>query len=476
MIFELSAFLLKATLIYLQKTMKRIVFQSLMKWSAQAERKPLILRGARQVGKTFVVRELGEKFDYYIEVNFEKMPQIRSFFTQDLDPRRICELLSLQFDQPIIPGKSLLFFDEIQECPEAILALRYFYEELADLHLVAAGSLIDFAIEEIGIPVGRVSFLYLYPLSFIEFLIAAEKERFAQEIINHPVHEPLPEFIHQQLLALLGEYMVTGGMPEVVANWLSKRDLRLIQTTQHELVEAYRQDFNKYAKKNQLKYVELIFNQTPSLISQAFKYTQLQTPYQKRELAPCLDLLVKANIIHKVYHTSGNGVPLGADIDFEKFKLIFVDVGLCESILGLTLKEWILDPITTLVNKGSLCEAFVGQELLAYSPNNTKTDLYYWHRAERSSMAEVDYLIADHSRIIPIEVKSNKGGALKSLKHFLSTHDTQSPYGIRFSAQNYSSYDPIHSYPLYAVAGLFSDNDLLTSFLNPLLGSVDPLK
>lgn len=437
--------------------MKRLVFQELTRWSARPNRKPLILRGARQVGKTHLVREMGKKFDSYVEVNFEKTPQVKGFFTQDLNPHRILELLELQFDKPLIPGKTLLFFDEIQECPEAILGLRYFYEELPNLHLIAAGSLLDFAIDKIGMPVGRVSFLYLYPMSFIEFLMAAGKERFAREVIHHPVTEPMPALIHQQLLALLGEYMLIGGMPEVVANWLSERELSSTQRIQREMVEAYRQDFNKYAKKHQLKYVELIFNQAPSLISQAFKYTQLQTPYQKRELAPCLDLLVKANIIHKIYHTRGNGIPLGAETDFEKFKLIFVDVGLCENILGLSLKEWMLDPINTLINKGSLCEAFVGQELLAYSPSDAKTELYYWHREARNSMAEVDYLIASRHQIIPIEVKSSQGGALKSLRYFLSSHP-HSPYGIRFSTQNYSSYDRIHSYPLYAIAGLFAPN------------------
>jgi hypothetical protein len=188
-------------------------------------------------------------------------------------------------------------------------------------------------------------------------------------------------------------------------------------------------------------------------------------PYQKRELAPCLDLLIKANIIHKVLNTSANGVPLGAGVDFEKFKLVFLDVGLCETVLGLNLKEWLLDPLSTLANKGQLCESFIGQELLAYSQNDTKVDLYYWRREARGSQMKVDYLISNiNNCILPIEVKSGKRGNLQSLRHFIE-HHSNSPYGIRFSTHNYSVYDSIHSYPLYTAAGLFRDSDLLKSFL-----------
>ncbi len=332
--------------------MKRIIFESLKSWSTKVDRKPLILRGARQVGKTHIVRELGKRFTYYVEANFEKLPQLKKIFTPDLNPNRIREMLELQLDQPLIANKTLLFLDEIQECPEAILALRYFYEEMPDLHIIAAGSLLDFAIEKIGLPVGRVSFLYLYPVSFIEFMVAAGKERLAKKILENPPQQALPEQIHQQLLSLLGEYMLTGGMPEAMASWIESRSLVRVQHIQREMIEAYRQDFNKYAGKHQLKYVELMFNSIPNLINYPFKFTHLQSPYQKRELAPCLDLLIKANIVHKIFRTSAHGVPLGAGTHLDKFKLIFLDVGLCEAILGLTLKEWLLDPLTALINKG----------------------------------------------------------------------------------------------------------------------------
>lgn len=438
--------------------MKRLIYQSLIKWSNDTLRKPLILRGARQVGKTFVVRELGKIFNYYVEINFEKMPELCSIFSSDLNPERILEYLNLKLDKPIIPGKTLLFFDEVQECPKAIIALRYFYEEMPQLHIIAAGSLLDFAIEAIGVPVGRVTFLYLYPMSFIEFLLASNKMTLAKKIMHHRADEALPLVIHNQCLALLGEYMLTGGMPYAVKVWLENRDIVATQKIHRDIIEAYNQDFEKYAEKHQLKYMELLFNKIPFLISQPFKYTHLESPFQKRELEPCLNLLVKANIINKIMRTSGNGIPLGADVHFDKFKLLFLDIALCQTILGFTLKEWILDPLTVFCNKGALCEALIGQELLAYSPNDMKINLYYWQREARGSAAEVDYLISQHDQVIPIEVKSGKGNTLKSLHLFMQ--EKNSTLGIKFSLHNYSIHNEIHSYPLYAVAGIFKNNPL----------------
>jgi hypothetical protein len=240
--------------------------------------------------------------------------------------------------------------------------------------------------------------------------------------------------------------------------WLENRDIVATQKIHRDIIEAYNQDFEKYAEKHQVKYVELLFNKIPALIAQPFKYTHLGSPFQKRELAPCLNLLVKANIVHKIMCTTGNGVPLGAEVNFEKFKLLFLDIALCQTILGLTLKEWILDPLSLFCNKGALCEALIGQELLAYSPNDMKTNLYYWQREARNSSAEVDYLISQQSQIIPIEVKSGKGNTLKSLHLFMQ--EKNSTMGIKFSLQNYSVHNEIRSYPLYAVATLFKDNPL----------------
>ncbi|MCK4870541.1 MAG: ATP-binding protein [Gammaproteobacteria bacterium] len=436
--------------------MKRAIAEQLQAWKQASKRKPLVIRGARQVGKTFEVRELGQLFDNYVEINFEQIEEAKQIFAKDLSPGRIVRDLSLLVGQKIEPGKSLLFFDEIQAAPKAITALRYFYEEMPDLHVIAAGSLLDFALEQIGVPVGRISYLYLYPMSFIEFLSAVGEELLAAEILKHQVSEPITELIHQKSLELLGIYVAVGGMPEAVQCWKDSQDLFECSKIHNDLVENYRQDFQKYAKKYQIKYVDLLFDQIPRQMGQPFIYARVAGGYRKRELEPCLDLLEKAGMIHRVIHTAGNGVPLGAEANHEKFKVVFLDIALAQYILGYQARDWVLNPQTTFINKGELVEAFVGQELLAYATANQKHQLYYWHKDNRGSSAEVDYLIQQKEDVIPIEVKSGKGGHLKSLRMFLDSH--KSSYGIRFSTQNYSIYDGVHSYPLYAVAKVVGED------------------
>ncbi|HLF66144.1 MAG TPA: ATP-binding protein, partial [Gammaproteobacteria bacterium] len=371
---------------------------------------------------------------------------------------------SLSIGKPIRPSETLLFFDEIQVCPKAIIALRYFYEEMPELHVIAAGSLLDFAIEEVGVPVGRVSFLYMYPMSFIEFLLATEHALIANEIIHHKPDEALAPIIHDKILNLLGEYMLTGGMPEVISHWIKQRDLYACQQIQRDIINSYREDFGKYCTQFQIKYVELIFDRVPSLICQPFKFSHLASAYQKRELSPSLDLLIKANVIHKISRSSAQGIPLGAHIDFNQFKLFFVDIALCQNILGFSAKEWILDPIAHFINKGALCEALVGQEILAYADPHIKKDLYYWHRDAHGSQAEIDYVIANQGTLIPIEVKSGKGSTLKSMHAFLEQHPAL--LGVRFSIQNYSIFNRIASYPLYAVGALLTDRiETLDAFI-----------
>lgn len=435
--------------------MKRLVNIFLSAWRTSKVRKPLIMRGARQVGKTHAVRKLGTEFSNMLELNFEKLPHLCEIFEKDLDPKRIITALTAIFHQAIIPGESLLFFDEIQACPKAIIALRYFYEEMPELHVIAAGSLLDFAIEQVGIPVGRVTYCYVYPVSFMEFLIAAGYSTLFLMILEQSVSEPLDDFYHNKLFELLGEYMLLGGMPEIIQEWISHRDLISCAQLQHAVINNYRDDFPKYAKKLQIKYVEALFNQIPHMIGETFKFSRIHGDYQKRELDPALQLLIKAGIVHKVEQTTGNGFPLGANVDLKHFKLLFLDVALSQTMLGLDIKDWLLNPVHAFVNKGMLTEAFVGQELLAYSNHHTKQNLYYWHRLDRGSMAEVDYLLPFNDLIIPVEVKSGKGTTLKSLHMFLENR-TYSPYGIRFSTHNYSLTDKLHSYPLYAIAGLLA--------------------
>lgn len=445
--------------------MKRLLFIELIKWVNSPIRKPLLLRGARQVGKTHIVRQLGKQFEEFVEINFEKNPDLKKIFEYDLDPVRISRELSIVLNKKIEPGKTLLFIDEIQEAPKAIIALRYFYEDMPALHVIAAGSLVDFAIDQVGVPVGRIEFLYMYPMSFIEYLAAKGYQSLAVEILSHSPIEPVNEAIHNQTLRLLGEYMAIGGMPAAVNQWITSQDIELCANVLNSIKNAYEQDFSKYAKKQEIKYVELLFKQVPSMICQHFKFSNLSTDFKKRELEPSLHLLEKAGIINQIVKSVGEGIPIGSQADFNKYKLIMHDIGLNQAILGLDLKDWFINPESTFINKGNITESFVGQELLAYSNPSDKRRLYYWHREQRGAQAEIDYLIPLEQKVIPLEVKSGHAGNLQSIRLFLETHK-QSPYGIRLSIHNYSILEQIHSYPLYAIASFADGKNNISEFLS----------
>lgn len=439
--------------------MKRFIEKELLAWKDAKFRKPLLLRGARQVGKTYLARQLGKHFDSFIEINLEAQLEPRAIFEKNLDGQRILLELGLFARKTIIPGQTLLFIDEIQVVPRAVTALRYLYEQVPDLHVIAAGSLLDFAIETIGIPVGRVESLYVYPMSFLEFLSVMGHEIIVQEIMAHKPENQLSEPIHNSILSTLAEYVAIGGMPGVVKCWKEEKDPSRCFALQHALIDTYRQDFAKYATKFQIKYVETIFNAIPLQLGKKFKFSAIEGEYRKRELSPALDLLVTAGVAHKVFHSAGHGIPLGAEADPEFYKVIFLDVALCQAILGLNLASWFLNPQQQFINKGEIIEAFVGQEILAYANPHAKQQLYYWQRNAPNSNAEVDYLVQKGENIIPVEVKGGAGSTLKSLHLFLQTH-SMTPYGIRFSVQNYSQQETIKSFPLYAIAGALKNENL----------------
>ena len=437
--------------------MKRLIGYNLRKWKNDPLRKPLLLRGARQVGKTYAVRELGKTFPCFVEVNFELNKKIKTFFDKDLDPKRILREISVYLGQEIIPGKTLLFLDEIQAMPEAIISLRYFYELMPELHVIAAGSLLEIAIQKIGVPVGRVQFLYMYPMSFVEFLAAQGFKLIIEEILYNPVNKEMPESIHQKILNLLSSYLAIGGMPQVVACWINMLNLHACSPISHSLIDAYKYDFVKYAQSNQIKYLDLLISKIPQQLGKKFKYSQIGE-YRKRELEPCIDLLTTVGIVNKVIHSDAHGIPLGAQADLDTFKLIFIDIGLSQYILDFKTGDWLIDPLQEFANKGQLVESFVGQELIAYENPIKKAALYYWKRDARASEAEVDYVIQYGKKIVPIEVKSGKGSTLRSMQSFLENHK-DSPYGIKLSINNYSVYEKIHSYPLYAIFKIISDED-----------------
>lgn len=365
--------------------------------------------------------------------------------------------LSLFVKTPIIPGETLLFFDKVQEAPRVILALRYFYEEMPNLHVIAAGSLLEFAIAKVGVPVGRISMLYMYPLSFLEYLAAKGLDLIAKEILYHPSGIPMEEVIHTKILDLVGEYLSIGGMPEAVSRWIQTNDPGSALNVLQQITAAYRQDFEKYSRKAQVKYLEQLFRQIPHLVGKDFSYREIHGEYRKRELAPALELLERANIIHSIRHASGQSIPIGSDIDFETFKIIYLDIGLCQAILGSDISIWFICPLEGFENRGEIAEGFIGQELICYSNPENKAELYFWKRKAKNSLAEVDYLTQQGEQIFPIEVKCGHASTLRSLHIYLETHP-KCTQGIRFSSLNYSVINKLDSRPLYAAASLAHPN------------------
>lgn len=397
------------------------------------------------MGKSWLVREFGKSFSSFVEINFEKEKDAKVFFAGDLKVDEIIERLSLYSGQKIVAGKTLLFLDEIQECENAITALRYFKEELSELHVIAAGSLIEFALEKIGTPVGRIQFLYLYPMSFGEFLLAYGKGDLREFIKTGKVDA----VIHKKILDLLKTYVWVGGMPAAIKAWIDHNDAKICQEVHDEIIETYRQDFSKYARRRQIENVAMVFDAIPRLLGGKFKYSQVDVHTNLQPIKRALHLLEKAGIAFPAYHSSGQGVPLGASRDEKKFKVFFFDVGLAQRILRLDLKAWVVAPLK-VANVGAIAEQLVAQEFIAYMFTKSKPELYYWHREAPSSNAEVDMLFTEDNMVVPVEIKSGQRGGLKSMQVFLHSHPN-SKYGLKISEMEFSLHGNIREIPLYGV-------------------------
>lgn len=395
--------------------MKRSISIILETWRSKKKRKPLLIRGARQVGKTWAVRQLGEEFENFVEINLEATPKLLPIFADHFsDPQVLIEQLSLILNVDIESNKTLLFLDEIQTSKHCLLALRYFYEKMPDLHIVAAGSLIEFILSEVGMPVGRVEYVFMYPLNFKEFLIAVGEQKLL--LLSE---ENLTEQILKKLESLLKTYFFVGGMPEVVQQYIEDKNLRTCAEIQSQIINTYRDDFVKYSKKNLVPHVQKIFDSIPRFFTSKFKYSNIDNNIQSRDLKAALDLLVKANIALKCTHTNGNGVPLNAESDLKKFKMYFLDIGLALNLLGIRMNDYPLMKFESLINKGGLAEQFVAQEIISRQDSSRSPELFYWHREEKSSTAEVDFLIAEGENVVPIEVKSGTNKGKKSLAIFM---------------------------------------------------------
>ena len=449
--------------------MKRAIFQDLKQWAESPHLMPLLLRGARQVGKTFIVEKFAQThFKEFVNINFELEPEYSQCF-ETLKPNEIINAIQALKRQLIVPGQTLLFLDEIQNCPRAIMALRYFKEKIPNLHIIGAGSLLEFVLnyENFTMPVGRVQYIYLKPLSFQEFLQASGYEHLLENIRSCTFEKPLATALHQQALKLLREYLIIGGMPAAVQTYLDTHDYLQTQRIQTAILATYRNDFGKYAKLAHHKYLQVIFNKTPGLIGQQIKYSKVIPDLRSRDLKPIIESLIQAGIIQPVI--SASGLPLSALTNEKKFKLLFLDIGLVNRSVGIAVNELLREDII-LINQGAIAEQLVGQELLAYQDCYEEPTLFFWEREEKSSSAEVDYVITLDSKIIPIEVKAGSTGRLKSLQIMMT--DKQLSLGVRISQQPLQLEKNILSIPMYMICELqrltMLANEILT---NKMAGS-----
>lgn len=411
----------------------------------------MLLRGARQVGKSSSVRQLSKHFEFFLEVNFEEHKRVHSLFDADLSPHEICDNLSIMFNVPVTGGRTLLFLDEIQACVPAISSLRFFYEKYPGLHLIAAGSLLEFVFEEMpSFGVGRIRSMFIYPFSFDEFLSACSENLLLKARQEASVDYPLKDALHQKLLTFLKKFLVLGGMPEVVAKYVQNNNLSDCQRILDDLIISLKADFTRYRKKVPMLRISEVFESAVQQSGSKFKYAGVTSEANHKQIKEALDLLILAGLVIPVTHTSANGIPLGGEADFKKRKMLIFDTGIYQRLSGLNIQDVLFEERFDLVNRGRLTELFVGLELLKASSCYESHNLYYWHREAHNSNAEVDYLIQNGQEIVPVEVKSGTKGSMQSLYLFLK--EKNRPYGIRVSLENFSSYDQIRVYPLYSVS------------------------
>lgn len=434
--------------------MDRYLLQNLIEWMNNPRRKPLIIRGPRQVGKSYLIEKFGKDyFKQQVTINFELQPHLKRCFL-DPDPEQIINQLELTLAIRINEEPStLLFLDEIQECPEAIVALRYFKEKKNSLLVIAAGSLLEFTLEkaEYQMPVGRVQYLYLRPLSFDEYLNARGFTQMITYLQNITLADTIPDAVHEQLIKLLREYIIIGGMPEVVAEYLATNRLQACQNIQESLLLTFRDDFGKYASHTQRRYLQIVFERAPLLVGENFNFSKIDASLRARELKPALECLIMAGLIQLIYQTSASGLPLITTRHDERYKLHFIDVGLMTKSSRIPADILLQEDFFAL-NRGSTMEQLVGQELLAYTPAEEQGALYYWNRDKKHSTAEVDYIIAVDNHVIPVEVKAGATGRLKSLQVFMQ--EKKSPLGVKISLDKLAMTNNILSVPAYMISSL----------------------
>lgn len=415
-------------------------------WLKKDNKKPLVLRGARQVGKSTLVKLFAKNNNLLLnEINLERNLLLDEIF-KTCNIQTICRELEAITGSDVKKKGSLLFLDEIQSTPHALMSLRYFYEELPELPVIAAGSLLEFILAEhsFSMPVGRITYYHLHPISFHEFVNALEPSlvKYLQEI---NADSPPPQVAHQKLSELQREYFFIGGMPEAVHEYQKNRSLASASEVHRSIIATFQDDFAKYARQNELILLQKIFDFIPRSLGKKIKYSAIDRQKRAKKIKDNIDMLVKARICHKVCHSHSTGIPLAAEADATVYKLLFMDIGLANHVLGLdwTSIRGLQDQ--QLVNEGGLAEQFIGQHLVNLSNGLDAPRLHYWLRQGKSTNAEVDFVISPGRRILPVEVKAGKSGTLKSLHQFM--HLRKLDLAVRFDLNPPSFQKVAHELP-----------------------------
>jgi hypothetical protein len=450
----------------------RLIDRHLSEWASRDSHKPVLLRGARLVGKSTAVRNLGQKFDNYVEINFEKQPEMMELFKENLDVRRIVTQMSILLGgKPITEGKTLLFLDEIQVCQQAVMSLRFFKEDMPGLHVIAAGSLLEFALKELPtFGVGRIHSMFMYPMSFDEFLEANGQRRLMEARDRATASSPLPEPLHNKLVELTRTYMLVGGMPEAVAKWVETHDYARCQEIQDDIVVSYEDDFPKYHRRVDPMLLRQTLRSVANQVTSKFVYSQVGGGYSSKEVKNALEMLILAGIAIPVTHSDANGLPLGCGADNAFRKVLLLDTGLLLRLLNMSMGDTarlsadiLIATAADLVNKRPMAELMAGLELLRYQSPNMRHELYYWVRQARNSQAEIDYVVNRGTAVLPIEVKAGTQGGMKSLWLFM--REKRLAEAVRCSLDNFGEFEYIDNTdggtarhvsvrPLYALSGL----------------------
>lgn len=434
----------------------RSLEKDLDSWSRNSNLRPLLLKGARQVGKSSLVKAWGKKTfgeNNFLEINLEERTDLHSVFERDFNVERIVGELELISGKNLKKSKFLLFIDEIQVVPKAIVALRYFFENMQSLHVIAAGSLIDFVLKEISFPVGRIDTLELFPLNFYEFLSALGKDHFSKTLENHDPTKSLPLALHNELLSELKRYYRIGGMPEAVYEYSNSNSLEKVSRVHERLVGAYKNDFAKYSKKADWDLLLQTFTRLPFLIGDVrLKYVRIDKDIRSYKIKRALKLLVTAGLAYQIFNTTAKKLPLHLEANHNIFKVAFLDIGLMQFMLGFDWTKF--KPSSDLGNiaDGKFAEQFVAQELISNRSKHEKYNLHYWYKQKKGSDAEVDFVIEYKGDVVPLEVKSGHRGTLKSLREYQKQFNPKQ--SLIASQRQGENMDSNYWIGLYSIGGL----------------------